>query len=432
MENNISTDLFSYRKINFLESIGPRLQNIINESIVLNYVKENKFLSRAKIARSLNISAPTVSKIIDNLIKNNYIIETEKAVSSGGKRATELAFNKDIGSIISVDLSKRKILIAQLDFDFNIINKYVGFKIEHMDEGILERIVEEIKIFLKKYSISLKNKKNKENFNIISIGVPCGVERESGKIISAPLFKNWLDLNLKKYLENIFKIPVIIENIVNQSAIGEKHFSLSEKIKNLVFIEISNGIGAGIIVDDNLLCGSTNSSGEIGFTISKPEDLEFKYKLKGKLEKEISIENIEKKVVKLINDGKKTKIYELVEGDPSKVNINIIFKAAIEGDKLANKIIDEVVNYLAITVINVTLIINPQLIVIGGQISSVPGVDTLVIKPLRRMVKKIVPFEPPEIKVSILGEDAGILGASLQSVELILGAKFPYRMAYHS
>ncbi|MBM3707610.1 MAG: ROK family transcriptional regulator [Actinobacteria bacterium] len=429
MENFTSNNLFTFKKIHFVETIGPKFQNIINESIVLNYLRENSNLSRAIIAKSLNISAPTVSKIIDNLIKNNFVIETEKAVSSGGKRATTLVFNKDIGFTVSVDLSKGKIIIAQTDFEFNIKNKYTGFKIIHTDEDILNKIIDEIKFFLGKFSIDLKNKNQSQYFKNISIGVPANVDRFSGRIISAPLFKNWLNLNLKEHLENVFNVPVFVENIVNLSAIGENHFGAGKKISNLVFIELSNGIGAGIIIENNLFNGSTSSAGEIGFTINKPEDLKFKYKIKGKLEKELSIESIEKRVVKLISEGKKTKIFELVEGNLSEVDIDIIFRAAVEGDVLANEIINEVVDNIAITIINIILILNPQLVVIGGQISSVPGVEDLIIKPLKKIVKNILPFDSPEIKISMLGANAGILGASFMAVDSILGSKFPYKIA---
>ncbi|MCL4385337.1 MAG: ROK family transcriptional regulator [Cyanobacteria bacterium] len=428
MEKLITDNLFS-RRLHFLETIGPKYQNVINESIVLNYLRENNSLSRAKIAKSLNISAPTVSKIIDNLIKNNLVIETEKAVSSGGKRATKLIFNKDIGFTISVDLSKKNIILAQTYFEFNIMTKYVGFKIIHTNVNILDKIIEEIKFFIEKFNIDLNNNEQNKYFKNISIGVPANIDSLSGTIISAPLFTNWLNLNLKEYVENVFNIPVFVENIVNLSAIAENHFGEGKKISNLVFLEISNGVGAGIIIENNLFRGSKSSAGEIGFAVVKPEDLKFKYKIKGKLEKEISLENIEKKAVKLIREGKNTRIKDYIKGDLSEVDINIIFKAAAEGDTIANEIINEVVENIAIVVINIILILNPQLVVIGGQISSVPGINELIIKPLKKIVKNILPFEAPEIKISMLGENAGVLGASFMAIDTILGSKFPYKIA---
>jgi predicted NBD/HSP70 family sugar kinase len=428
LEKSYDENTLRLKRSYFLDTIGPKFQSVINESIVLNYIRENSLLTRAKIAKSLNISAPTVSKIVDNLMKNNYILETEKAMSSGGKRATKLVFNKKIGFTISVDLSKKNIIIAQLDFESNIINRYVGFKIIHTDINILDKIISEIKLFLNKFQIKLINDDKTNNFGNISIGVPANIDRFSGTIISAPLFRNWLNLNLKEYIENVFRVPVFVENIVNLSAIGENQFGAGKKIDNLVFFEISNGIGAGIIIENSLFNGSTNSAGEIGFTVNKLEDLKFKYNIKGKLEKEISIENIEKNVVKLIKKGKKTMIIDLVNKDLSKIDINIIFEAASEGDLFANEIINEVIEKLAIVVINTILILNPQLIIIGGQISSIPSINELVIKPLKKIIKNILPFDAPKIKIALLGENAGILGASFVAIDTITGSKFPYKI----
>jgi len=416
------------RRMHFFETIGPKFQNVINESIVLNYLRENNPISRAQIASSLNISAPTVSKIIDNLIKNNYVFETDKAISSGGKRATKLVFNKEIGFIISVDLSKKNIVIARTDYEFNIINRYVGFKIIHTDTEILSKIIAEIKLFLNKFKINLKDNNHAGNFNVISIGVPANIEKFSGKIISAPLFRDWLDLNLKEYVEDVFKVPVFIGNIVNLSAIGENQFGEGENIENLVFFEISNGIGAGIIIDNNLLNGSSSSAGEIGFTVTKPEDLEFKYKIKGKLEKEISVENIEKNVIKLVKEGKKTLINELVNNNLNEIDINIIFKAASSNDSFAINIINEFVKKLAIVAINTILILNPQIVVVGGQIITVPGIKELVIEPLEKIIKDILPFKAPEVKISALGENAGILGTSFMAADTVLLSRFPYKI----
>lgn len=432
MEKTINDNLLISKRYHFYETIDPRVQNVINESIIFNYLKENGPISRAKISKDLKISAPTVSKIIDKLIRNYYVIETEKAESSGGKRATKLVFNKEIGYAIGIDLSKKRMILAQTDFQTNIINKYMGFRIIHTDENILDKIIEEIKLFTRKYDIGLKKKSHNRKFMAIGVGVPANVDQNSGKIISAPLFKNWLNLNLKDYLEKVFNIPVYIENIVNLSAIGENNFSDGQKVNDLVFLELSNGVGAGIIIDGNLYRGSTSSAGEIAFTVTKCEDLYFKYNIKGKLEKEISIENIEGKVINDIKNGKKTKITTYLKDDVSNIDINMICNAAYNEDEYAKSIINEVVEKIAIVVINLILILNPQLIVIGGQLSTVQHINDLIIKPLKKIVKNIIPFDIPDIKLSTLGENAGVLGASFMAVDTILANKFPYRIVNYS
>ncbi|GAI21683.1 unnamed protein product, partial [marine sediment metagenome] len=134
----------------------------------------------------------------------------------------------------------------------------------------------------------------------ICVGVPAVIDIGTGKIISAPLYGNWKDLNLKEILESEFNIPVYIENDVNLSALGEKHYGEGKNFKDFIFVEISNGIGAGIIIDNHLFRGSIGSAGEIGFTIINIENLGFKVKNKGFLEKFASVESIKKKAIREI------------------------------------------------------------------------------------------------------------------------------------
>jgi predicted NBD/HSP70 family sugar kinase len=427
-EKIVNNNVLISKRLYFYETIGPRVQSVINESIILNYLKDNSPISRAKISKDLNVSAPTVSKIIDNLIKSNFVIETEKAKSSGGKRPTKLVFNKDIGFVLGIDLCKRRLIIAKTDFEVNIINKYSGFRIIHTDEDILDKIVGEIDLFLKKYNINLRNSYGNKSFAAISIAVPGNVDQITGKIISAPLFKNWLNLNLKDCLEDKFGVPVYVENIVNLSAIGENHFGEGKKFSDLVFLEVSNGVGAGIIIDNSLFRGSLSSAGEIAFMVIKPENLHFKYKIKGNLEKEISIENIERKVIEDIKKGERTKITDFIKDDFSEVDFSMICRAAKYEDKYAKSVINKIVDDISIVVINLILVLNPQIVVIGGQICAAPYINDLIVKPIKNIVRNIVPFKMPGIILSKPGENAAILGASFMAVDSIMTGRFPYKI----
>jgi hypothetical protein len=271
-------------KIKFIKTVHSKVQKSINESIIFNYIKSNYPISRAKISKDLKISAPSVSSIVDKLVKANLIAEDGKGKSSGGKNPINLIFNKNIGFILAIDLCSDRIIIAKTDYDGSIIEQHLGFKIIHTDKNLMNKIIKEINFCLKKFKIMVEENLEKQKYNAISIGIPGNV-RNNAKVISAPLFKNWLGVNLKAKLEEIYNMPGYIENIVNLSAIAEGKFGEASGLDNFVFIEISNGIGAGIILDGSLHRGKNYSAGEIGFSINKIEDLNFEYKIKGKLEK---------------------------------------------------------------------------------------------------------------------------------------------------
>lgn len=413
------------RSLNFLRTASAGLQYKINISIIFNYIRENGPISRIKISNDLKISPSAVSRVIDKLIKDGYVVEAYKLKTNSGKRPTLLKINQDKGYVIGIDLAKEKFKLALANFNGEIFEKYRGFKISN-NKNIVEKIINEIKEILGRYHQYEKMRWG--SLKAICVGVPAVIDIDNGKIISAPLYGNWKDLNLKEILESEFNIPVYIENDVNLSALGEKHYREGKNFKDFIFIEISNGIGAGIIIDNHLFRGSLGSAGEIGFTIINIENLGFKVKNKGFLEKFAAVESIKKKAIREIRNGRKTIITEMVKNDIEKIEPYMVCEAATRGDELASNIIKEMVNFLSIGIINLILIQNPQIIVLGGDICSLPEVRRLFLEPIIEKIKSSIPFKIPEIKLSSLSEDAGVVGASFQAIESLLTNKFPYKI----
>ncbi len=412
------------KSLKFFSTASSELQLQINTSIIFNYIRENEPISRIQISNDLKISPSAVSRVINRLMNGGFVLEVEKLKTSSGKRPTLLKTKGDEGFVIGIDLGKEKFRLALADFKGRIINKYTGFKI-NKDIDISEEIKSEIKSILNK---SYQGKKmNKNKLKSICVGVPATVDINSGKIVSAPLYGNWKDLNLKEVLEEEFKIPIYVENGANLSALGEKNFGEGKSFKHLIFVEVSNGVGAGIVVDNHLFRGSCGSAGEIGFTIINESNLGFERKNKGFLEKYASVESLSKKAIREIKNGKKTIITEMVNSVED-IEPYMVCEAAINGDKFANDLIKEMVEFLSIVIINLILIQNPQIIVLGGDICNLPEVDKLFLKPIIKLVKSSIPFEIPEIELSGLGEDTQVIGASFHAAESLLLDKFPYKI----
>ena len=412
---------------NLYNTANAKFQNKINKSIILNHVKNNAKATRTSIAKDLKISTPTVSKIIDELIAENYVKELGKSESTGGKRATNLEFNSEFGSVIAVDLGKEKIRMAQSDLSINILEKHIGFEIFNEDRNLLKKVINEIDVFIKK----INSKDNNIPLNAICIGVPADVEPETGRIISASLFKNWNDLVLKKIFSEKFNIEVFVENSTNISTIGEKYKGMGENYRNLVFLGISEGTGAGIIINNQLYRGSSFSAGEVGFLVDGIDNLctiDNVNNSKGYIENIISPRNIKKEAVRLITEGHDSLIKNIVSNNLNRIDSDIVCRAAMLQDKLALSIINNIVKNLSIIIQNIILIINPQVIIIGGDILDLSDLEKLFIEPLKEIVERNVPFKIPEIKLSSLGRDGGVIGGLVFAVESILSKDYPYMM----
>ncbi len=410
-----------------MNAANPRLQQKINMSIIFNHLRAKNPISRAEISKDLGISAPAVSRAVEKLIEKCYVIETERIKTKMGKRPTPLVINKNKFFVIGMDLGKERLKIALVNLRGEIVEKFKGSVILKNKRAI-KRIVTEIEEFIKKYTTGKNSKLYK--IEAICIGVPAAVNIKTERVLSTNHYKDWewKDLNLKNIITNEFNIPVLMENDANLSAIGEKHYGEGQKYKTIIFVEVSNGIGAGVIVDNKLVRGSNGSAGEIGFTISDSKKLAFKVKDRGFLEEHSSIRSIRERTIAEIQKGKKTIITDMAKNNIKRITPFLVCKAAIKGDRLANDIITNIAELLSVGIINLILIVDPQLVVLGGDIFNLPEVSKLFIKPITKKIKSSIPFVIPEIKVSSLGEDTCIRGASFNAIESILIHEFPYRM----
>jgi predicted NBD/HSP70 family sugar kinase len=216
---------------------------------------------------------------------------------------------------------------------------------------------------------------------------------------------------------------------VKLSALAEMNYGMGKEFENIVFVEVSNGIGAGIIVDNHILRGANGASGEVGFTVIGRENLGYLAKNQGFLEKNASMAGISQKAVKYVERGEKTLIFELAEMDINKITAFTVCTAAYQKDPVAIQILEEAVDYLSHAIINLILILDPEILVLGGDICKLPYLDELILQPIMNRAERIVPFPIPQIVKSSLGEDAGILGASYLAIESLLVSYFPYKLS---
>ena len=408
---------------------NANLQNKINMSVVFNYLREHEPTYRARISRDLNISPPAVSRIVDKLIEDGYVVETEKLKIESGKRPTQLRINADRCNVIGIDLVKERIKIAISDFSGRIISTHQGRRVsERMDIG--NTLIEEIEAVLAHYRSERRIDRETGDLKAIGVGVPAVIDVDTGWVTDAPLYDSLRGINLRKILSERFGIPIFVENVVKLSALGEKHYGQGKSYTDIVFIEVSNGIGAGIIVDNHLVRGTNGSAGEIGLSIIDRNNLRYKITSKGHLEKNASVEAILEKALKDIADGDGVLLADAACRDPAELTPSAVCEAAKRGNETAKRIINEITESLSLVTINLILVLNPQIIVFGGDLCSLPGAERLFLNPIRETVSGSIPFRPPKITISSLRDNAGVIGASFLAIESLLLGEFPYKIDF--
>lgn len=359
----------------------------VNRSLVLEKIRKDQPISRAKIAKELQLSRSTVSSIVENLLSKKLVVELGLGDSTkdGGRRGVELGFNPKSSFGIGVDIGGTKILIVITDLNGEILFRR---KLETTKQ--VSRIVKMIDECMAEAGIS-----NSDVFGM-GVGVPGVTNIEKGIVIDAPSL-NWENLELRKELNHYFPFPIFINNDVNCAALGERWLGSGDNSDHIFFIAIGTGVGSAIISDGTLVKGHSFQAGEIGYTIYKNDFINHKKNRLGEfgvLEKKISGSGLSSL------------------GEPSEQ----LFLKYKNRNQEVIPIIEDFILELSITIANVVSLLNPEKVLIGGGVSE--SMDEIV-DLVNDKVKLLTPIQTT-VQLAKLGGDAGGLGAvayAFQEVE---------------
>ncbi|MGX6444487.1 ROK family protein [Neobacillus sp. K501] len=230
-----------------------------NKALVLQLIMEKEPISRADIAQVSGLHKATVSSLVNELLDEELIFESGPGESSGGRRPVILHFNKSAGYAIGIDIGVNYVLSVLTDLKGNILIE----KNERVNRtpypSIMSKIQNMIGAIMKEMPTS--------RYGVVGIGVGVpGIVNKSGSVLLAPNL-GWMNIALKKDLEDLFQVPVIIENEANAGAVAEQQFGAGQDYKNMIYISAGIGIGVGIILNKELYQGRNGYSGEMGHMI---------------------------------------------------------------------------------------------------------------------------------------------------------------------
>lgn len=365
----------------------------INRSAILEIIRRECPISRSTIARQLDVSLPTVMRIVNQLIEEGFVRLHGDTEWSGGRRRPLLDFNGDGFVVLGVDLGGTKMYGAISNLNGQIIDELDIGRHGTTGEESYDRLTTLIDTLLA--SPELQQRKVRG----IGIGAP-GITLHKEGVVQWAFTLNWQDFPLKARLTERYRLPIIVDNDVNLAALGELWFGAGQNIQNMILVAIGTGIGAGIIINRALYRGAKEASGEIGHMIPGGEFLGKDYRDFGALESVASGSGIAERARGLLKSNP-----SLIPGE--KVLAEDVFDAARKNQDWAWTIINEVVDYLAIAIANLSVTFDPELIVLGGGVAR--SADLLV-KPILGRIERAIPT-PPQIVVSSLGLRAAAMGA---------------------
>jgi glucokinase-like ROK family protein len=374
-------------------TIAASAMRDINRSAILEIIRRESPISRTAIAERLDVSLPTVMRIVDELIADGFARSQGDTEWSGGRRRSLLEFNADGHVVLGVDMGGTKIYGALSNLGGNIIDELNFDRHATQGDESYSALIALIDTLLASPKLEGRTVRG------IGVGAP-GITLHKEGIVKWAFTLNWKDFPLKARLEERYHLPITVDNDVNLAALGELWFGAGQNCQNMILVAIGTGIGAGIIIDRALYRGSNEASGEIGNMLPGRDFLGKSYQDFGALESVASGTGIAERARRALKSRRS-------QADLAGLLAEDVFDAARQGQKWAWNLINETVDYLAVSIANLAVSFDPDLIVLGGGVSR--SADLLVGPILQRMEGTIPTL--PRLVVSNLGLQAGVMGA---------------------
>lgn len=241
----------------------------------------------------------------------------------------------------------------------------------------------------------------------IGVAAPGPLDPYLGMVLAAPNIPGWVNVPLRKHLEDAFHVPVGVGNDANLAAMGEWKFGAGRGHHHLIYLTISTGIGAGVIIDDRLLLGRHGLAAELGHVSVMPDGPVCGCGQPGHLEAVSSGTGIAAYVQEQIAAGANTSLPAGVA-----ITAKMVSQAAQQGDPLALEAITRAGKFLGQALADFLHIFNPSIIVIGGGVSQT---GDLLLEPMRLTLRQriLTPhyLEDLVITRAAFGDEAGLMGA---------------------
>jgi glucokinase len=248
----------------------------------------------------------------------------------------------------------------------------------------------------------------------VGVGIPGLVDLDRGVAMLLPNIPgNWPNVPLAATLTERLGIGVSLINDVRAMMLAEWTFGAGRGVDTLACYAIGTGIGGGVVINGQLHLGISGSAGELGHHVVEVNGLPCNCGGRGCLEMYASGPAIAAHAAQAIIQRRPTRIAEMAANDLNRVTTSVVLQAAREGDALACAILDQAGMYIGIAVSNTIHTISPRKVVFGG---GVMAAGELLLEPIRRTVRErvfLAPAQCVEIVPAQLGDDAGLVGASL-------------------
>ncbi|HEY8560334.1 MAG TPA: ROK family transcriptional regulator [Pyrinomonadaceae bacterium] len=369
------TKPFSKRKPNLADArgAGHDMLRLVNRALVLNVLSERQPISRADLAKITGLNKATVSTIAAELVREKFVVEEDgagKTTPIGGKPPTPLRINSGRYGIFGLDIRAEETILALSDFNNKIVAR-TSFETGAEAASFLKKIGKEI---------ARLRQQHEDFIEIAGIGVslPGIVDHHRGTFLASVVLP-WRDVPIVELLKEETGFDVAIDNSARCGALAEIWHSKAAyaNVRNLLYVSVSTGLACGVVIEGGLYRGVSDTAGQFGHIPINLDGPECRCGLRGCWDLYASDKATIERYQSLRNEtGKRAgnaptmrKIIELVEA----------------GDTRAAAAVSETARYLGIGITGLLHGLDPELVVIGGEITKAWGlIEPIIAAETRR------------------------------------------------
>lgn len=385
-----------------------------NKRVVLDHIRfTHGGISRAELARRMDISRAAVSGIVSDLMAMNLLQEAQVSTASIGRRPYMLEINPQRGLVLAIDLGITHLEILLADFSARIFASIrQEIEIQAGPTDCLRVIDQQVDRLLTTHGMTLAQ------VHAAVIGVPGPVMATAGIVRQPPLMPGWDQFPIRAYLQDLWELPVSVANDAELGALGEWAYGAAQEENNLVYIKAGSGIGAGLLLNGQIYHGESGAAGEIGHITVQESGLLCTCGNYGCLETIAGGNAIVRRAFEAAQIAQTSKLAEyLSAGNASARQVAL---AAAEGDPAALQIITEAGICIGVAVASLINLINPGLVVIGGGLAQI---GEPLLGPIRFTVQQrclSAAAESVRIETAGLGSRSTSMGAVAQALDIAL------------
>jgi len=361
--------------------------------------------TRPELVAQSGLPRSSVAARVKELLEAGLLVETGQAESTGGRRATGLAFPQDMGVVLAVELGSThaRWTVSTLSQEV-VAGAELAVTISAGARAVLGRVANSVSAALDGAGMS------KGAIRACALGFPGPVDFRAGRVTGPPNMAGWDHAPLPELMAEWVDAPAVVDNDVNIMALGEyRAMWRPEGVENLLFIKHGTGIGCGIIADGEVFRGADGTAGEVGHM-----------RVAGAQSTELCSCG-GSNCLEVLASGKAL-VRRLRSQDYEVATATDVAQLVLRGDAVAMNAVRDVGRALGELMSGIVNFFNPSVIVTGGSIGSL-GVPLLA--GLREAVyAQATMFSTRHLRIvpSRLGRDAGPRGATLLALELAYDA----------